>query len=84
MDSSVSPKDEIWFLCVYHHISTGLYHALSSNVGLMKTGNIGTVTWSGHDQFPPNLCHVHRTGITPTCRAMQLCVKDNVFILTLK
>jgi len=25
MDSSVSPKDEIWFLRVYHHISTGLY-----------------------------------------------------------
>ena len=26
MDSSVSPKDEIWFLSVCHHISTGLYH----------------------------------------------------------
>jgi len=25
MDSSVSPKDEIWFLRVYHHISTVLY-----------------------------------------------------------
>jgi len=25
MDSSVSPKDEIWFLRVYRHISTGLY-----------------------------------------------------------
>ena len=25
MDSSVSPKDEIWFLCVCHHISPGLY-----------------------------------------------------------
>ena len=25
MDSSVSPKDEIWFLRVFHHISTGLY-----------------------------------------------------------
>jgi len=25
MDSSVSPKDEMWFLRVYHHISTGLY-----------------------------------------------------------
>jgi len=25
MDSSVSAKDEIWFLCVCHHISTGLY-----------------------------------------------------------
>jgi len=26
MDSSVWPKDEIWFLRVCHHISTGLYH----------------------------------------------------------
>jgi len=25
MDSSVSPKDEIWFLRVCQHISTGLY-----------------------------------------------------------
>jgi hypothetical protein len=25
MDSPVSPKDEIWFLRVCHHISTGLY-----------------------------------------------------------
>ena len=25
MDPSVSPKDEIWFLLVCHHISTGLY-----------------------------------------------------------
>ena len=27
MDSSVSPKDKIWFLHVCHHISTGLYHS---------------------------------------------------------
>ena len=26
MDSSVSPKEEIWFLRVCHHISTGLYN----------------------------------------------------------
>ena len=26
MDLSVSPKAEIWFLRVCHHISTGLYH----------------------------------------------------------
>jgi len=29
MDSSVSPKDEIWFLRVCHHISTGLYFCIS-------------------------------------------------------
>jgi len=28
MDSSVSPKDEIWFLRVCHHISAGLYHSV--------------------------------------------------------
>ena len=27
MDQSVSPKEEIWFLCVCHHISSGLYNA---------------------------------------------------------
>jgi len=29
MDSSVSPKDEIWFLRVCHHISTDLYRRIS-------------------------------------------------------
>jgi len=28
MDSSVSPKDAIWFLRVCHHVSTGLYALL--------------------------------------------------------
>jgi len=31
MDSSVSPKDEIWFLRVCHHISNAVYTPL--NVG---------------------------------------------------
>ena len=31
MDSSVSPKDEIWFLRVCHHISNAVYHILSVN-----------------------------------------------------
>jgi hypothetical protein len=29
MDSSVSPKDEIWFLHVSHHISNAVYHTES-------------------------------------------------------
>jgi hypothetical protein len=29
MDSSVSPKDEIWFLRVCHHFSNAVYHDLS-------------------------------------------------------
>jgi len=28
MDSSVSPKDEIWFLRVCHHISNAVYHKI--------------------------------------------------------
>jgi len=28
MDSSVSPKDEIWFLRMFHHISNAVYPAL--------------------------------------------------------
>jgi len=36
MDSSVSPKDEIWFLRVCHHISTGLY---TSHLGPISVGN---------------------------------------------
>jgi len=32
MDSSVSPKDEIWFLRVCHHISTGLCHTAIYNM----------------------------------------------------
>jgi len=30
MDSSVSRKDEIWFLRVCHHISTGFYNSMCS------------------------------------------------------
>jgi len=36
MDSSVSPKDEIWFLRVCHHISTALYQqSLTLNVYML-------------------------------------------------
>jgi hypothetical protein len=31
MDSSVSPKDEIWFLRVCHHISNAVYNPLTCN-----------------------------------------------------
>jgi len=32
MDSSISPKDEIWFLRMCHHISTGLYTLKAYNI----------------------------------------------------
>ena len=33
MDSSISPRNEIWFLRVCHHISSGLYQASYKRVG---------------------------------------------------
>jgi hypothetical protein len=33
MDSSVSPKEEIWFLFVCHHISNAVYDAFSFAAG---------------------------------------------------
>jgi hypothetical protein len=52
MDSSVSPKDEIWFLRVCHHISNAVYHfsvvMLRGEVSacLYKTSKLYTVwTW---------------------------------------
>ena len=35
MDSSVSPKDEIWFLLLCHHISNAVYHeCLCNNINI--------------------------------------------------
>jgi len=43
MDSSVSPKDSIWFLRVCHHISTGLYLVCP---GLLRAvGETSYVIW---------------------------------------
>jgi hypothetical protein len=42
MDSSVSPKDEIWFLHVCHHISNAVYRLLSASVNSshsLRTGD---------------------------------------------
>ena len=36
MDSSVSPKDEIWLLRVCHHISTDLYHRFIYGLPLLS------------------------------------------------
>ena len=44
MDSSVSLKDEIWFLRVYHHISTGLYCSVGSPGCITKR-----MTYLAHD-----------------------------------
>jgi len=36
MDSSVSAKGDIWFLRVYLHISTGIYHLIIAARGIVK------------------------------------------------
>jgi hypothetical protein len=41
MDSSVSPKDEIWFLRVYHHISKrSLVHKFEVTIGDRKDSSV--------------------------------------------
>jgi hypothetical protein len=47
MDSFVSPKDEIWFLCVCHHISNAVY--LHSSISLH--GLVSFFSLPGHCRF---------------------------------
>jgi len=55
MDSSVSPKDEIWFLCVCHHISNGVYqhdsypHSMNCRNGLTFTFTLHDLGTWGQD-----------------------------------
>ena len=49
MDSSVSPKDEIWFLRVCHHTSNAVYHCnLCSNFTIfyVTSHNLAARYWS--------------------------------------
>jgi len=52
MDSFISPKDEIWFLRMCHHISTGLYNlrtGRSTDCCLALLGAVGPTSCSiGH------------------------------------
>ena len=45
MDSSVSPKDEIWFLRVCHHISNAVYYPAFCLVRLRKTTKKDTLRY---------------------------------------
>ena len=40
------PEDEIWFLCVCHHFSTGLYHPLFALTGWEERSHAIRVTYS--------------------------------------
>ena len=57
LDSSVSPKEEIWFLRVRHHISTGLYYILSYYLIIFgeQLLNLKCVFWFPSQMLPPTL-----------------------------
>jgi len=69
MDSSVSPKDEICFLRVCHHISTGLYSA-SQGICRLTAGIRRTGVWLG-----PRAGLEKRKSFRP-CRESNLDSKD--------
>ena len=50
MDSSVSAKDEIWFLRVCHHVSNVVYNSFK----------YGTLTWTIPTQRPPGTTRIER------------------------
>jgi len=61
MDPSVSPTDEIWFLRVCHHISTGLYfrsiHILSWRAeGQILHKETSHLSGHGHNETGRNKC----------------------------
>jgi len=57
MDSSVSPKDEIWFLRVCHHISNTVLLAFSS-VGSKGSSPKGLVTNGEADHLTPSIAFI--------------------------
>ena len=61
MDSSVSPKDEIWFLRVCHHISTALYLFIVKQYGTCSSYCTSKLVYQ-----PPYSCPFspHLRGLT--------------------
>jgi len=59
MDSSVSPKDVIWFLCVCHHISNAVYHT-NANDCFVGRG------WGGVEEFSAGCFPQKRIRLDPT------------------
>jgi hypothetical protein len=69
MDSSVSPKDEIWFLRVCHHISNAVYNPLTCNSPSTRTSVHSRRLWQlpacflfplylNHLQLRPSILYV--------------------------
>jgi hypothetical protein len=61
MDSSVSPKDEIWFLRVCQHVSTGLYYVpVMSGTLWLVTGQTSLSAYSrGAQNFQKSSSHLN-------------------------
>jgi len=55
MDSSVSPKEEFWFLCVCHHISTGLYYLPNPTAHMYYFPNVTALEY----YFSNSIAHAH-------------------------
>jgi len=71
MDSSVSPKDEIWFLRVCHHISVGLYLAAADKVGCIR-----------HVRLAVNCIMTHRQ-VLANCSGHQNCFSNSASLISL-
>jgi hypothetical protein len=68
MDSSVSPKDETWFLRVCHHISKAVYLVVFVEFPQV---NFAIKPPNGSTEPPPNLCLLKNEYLCVTYRAIQ-------------
>jgi hypothetical protein len=62
MDSSFSPKDEIWFLRVCHHISNAVYANLKHSDALPEVGNLESKLLSLSRLFRVKIKQVKQAG----------------------
>jgi hypothetical protein len=79
MDSSVSPKDEIWFLRVCHHISNAVCQRLF-HCGVLPNANVafsGRCSGRATENNPPAGApewHKNRPAPVFVCLPMEICV----------
>jgi len=69
MDSSVSPKDEIWFLRGCHHISNAVYLRIQQVTGVLSQGLRGrdmklTTHFHLASRFKNECSHVSTYGVS--------------------
>ena len=66
MDSSVSPKDEIWFLSVCHHISNAVYNRQNEGMEELWVGGGGRdKDLAGWISYHYNSSDVNGGGVFP-------------------